>query len=110
MGERWKPGTRVRWRHHCRGRGSVERTGVVFSLAPRTEEADEVAWVLPDEPLPGDGYRLLAVEWVRGDPAARSSDDPGSPTGALVVAARRAALDVRRAALRTRLANRNTTG
>lgn len=94
--EAWKPGQRISWRHHRRDGRVVRREGTVWALAPTEPEELEAAWVSPEQRMPGDGYRLLLVARSQ-DRGPSSSDDPGSATGARVVAARRAAIEARRA-------------
>jgi hypothetical protein len=99
-------GDRLAWTQvHADGVTSTERSGEVWSLAPATAGCQSL-WVLPDEPLPTDGYPAAVMVLVL--PANRckrlwretryaglhaltipaghaySEDHPYSPTGAMV--------------------------
>lgn len=63
---RWKPGARVRWWHYLPDGRVLERAGVVWDGAPAVPGAQVVVWVVPDQPLPGDLYCVLAVGKATG--------------------------------------------
>jgi hypothetical protein len=95
----YSSGSRITWQHfHIDGTMSV-RSGVVWDRAPDLDGQDMVCWVVPDEAMPADFYRLIAVgratrvsvhvhgPFRQGPSVSRrvlfSSDYSGSETGRL---------------------------
>lgn len=70
----YEPGDPITWFHYMIDGGFVRRTGVVIDRAPainatRDRSAQLVNWwVMPDQPLPSDLYKIIAV----GKAGARS--------------------------------------
>lgn len=102
--EPWGPGARITWSHCYPDGRIVRRAGTVWDRGPSTDGAVIVAWVIPDERLPGDIYLAIPVgkatrnlpsggEWGRGAYVSKgdafSSSYTGSPLGVLAAGAAR---------------------
>ncbi len=107
----YTPGARITWTHFTTG-GEVQRTGVVWSLAP-TVKGGRTVWVTPDTRDEGDLYpaavpvtvaprRRVAGTWHaprrgvdKGE--AYSETDTATDTGALALVAWRGSAAYREA-------------
>jgi len=91
-----EPGAKVSWTHEHEDGTTTTRTGRVWSKAPKPSNAQDAAWVTPDEKLPSDRYSAIVVHQEQRTKKGRpvrfvSHDNDKTHSGSLGAAAALAA-------------------